>query len=291
MSGEGSSAPLQLGQSLAEDLEHWLAGEPIRARPATAAEHLWRWCRRQPALAGLVFAVALCSSWSPSARWCRRIVSRPRAAPNKANARAPCWPTASWAAPTRNSPRPSTSSSRNWPKTSSAPATLGRHRLSRRQRPTRPSNHIATSAWSRLCCTAISRSPSLPRSAPRTRPLCRVQRGWAAAAHAPGECLLHRNENFSASGTRKRANRSPPPMEHDASILMAGFSPDGHRVATAPPIGPRAFGMRSPACRSPRRWSTPPPCQSSALAGRLAPLDHHRRTQSPRLGRRNRQAG
>jgi serine/threonine protein kinase len=40
-------------EALALDLEHWLAGEPILARPAQTAEKLWRWCRRNPRLAGL----------------------------------------------------------------------------------------------------------------------------------------------------------------------------------------------------------------------------------------------
>src|SRR6266540_4297935 len=49
--------------ALAEDLERWRAGEPIAARPVSAGEKLWRWCRRKPALAGLAltaiaFAVA-----------------------------------------------------------------------------------------------------------------------------------------------------------------------------------------------------------------------------------------
>jgi WD40 repeat protein len=43
---------------LAEDLERWLAGDTIQARPATAAETCWRWCRRQPVLAGLFLAIA-----------------------------------------------------------------------------------------------------------------------------------------------------------------------------------------------------------------------------------------
>jgi WD40 repeat protein len=45
-------------EALAEDLEHWLAGEPIRARPAGPVERLGRWCRRNPLVAGLMAAVA-----------------------------------------------------------------------------------------------------------------------------------------------------------------------------------------------------------------------------------------
>jgi tRNA A-37 threonylcarbamoyl transferase component Bud32 len=48
-------------EALAEDLERWLAGEPIRARRSGAVERLVKWARRRPAvaaLAGLVIVVA-----------------------------------------------------------------------------------------------------------------------------------------------------------------------------------------------------------------------------------------
>src|SRR4030095_16413624 len=46
-------------QMLADELGRCLNNEPVRARPVTRAERMWRWCRRKPALAGFIVATAL----------------------------------------------------------------------------------------------------------------------------------------------------------------------------------------------------------------------------------------
>jgi WD40 repeat protein/tRNA A-37 threonylcarbamoyl transferase component Bud32 len=49
---------------LAEDLGRWLAREPIKARPVTRPERLWRWCRRNPLTALLVAGIVVTLLWA-----------------------------------------------------------------------------------------------------------------------------------------------------------------------------------------------------------------------------------
>jgi serine/threonine protein kinase/tetratricopeptide (TPR) repeat protein len=45
-------------EALADDLERWLAGEPVVARPVGQVQRAWRWCKRNPYAAGLCATVA-----------------------------------------------------------------------------------------------------------------------------------------------------------------------------------------------------------------------------------------
>ena len=45
-------------EAMAEELRRWLEGKPIAARPVGRIERLWRWCRRNPALAAVISAAA-----------------------------------------------------------------------------------------------------------------------------------------------------------------------------------------------------------------------------------------
>lgn len=42
-----------------EELQRWLAGDPILARPISSAERAWRWCKKRPVISSLLATIAL----------------------------------------------------------------------------------------------------------------------------------------------------------------------------------------------------------------------------------------
>lgn len=52
-------ARYQSAGDLAEDLEHWIEGRPIIARPVSPPVRVWRWSKRNPKLAGSLVAAVL----------------------------------------------------------------------------------------------------------------------------------------------------------------------------------------------------------------------------------------
>src|SRR5262249_47269218 len=56
-------------EELADDLERWLSGEPITARPAGRAERVWKWARRYPAAAALILALLVGAAGSMAGAW------------------------------------------------------------------------------------------------------------------------------------------------------------------------------------------------------------------------------
>lgn len=76
--------------ALADDLERWLRGEPIEARPIGSLGRAWRWCRRKPLIAGLATALVLAvisGVFATVFMWRKAVENETRALEGEAQAR------------------------------------------------------------------------------------------------------------------------------------------------------------------------------------------------------------
>ena len=241
-------------RELADDLHRWLRGEPIQARPVGAAGQLWRWCRRNPAVAGLTAAVGtlLVAAVVGSALWAVR-ENRFRTAAEEATQQANDRLVAQYVAR-------GTHLLEEGDPFGALPWLIEAFRI---DRPEREEVHrYRLGAVLGLCprlerfwlhagevvCTEFTRDGdrALTASADGTA------RVWDVATGELLSLLRHdaplRHAALSPGGDRvatagadgvvhvwdaHRAQRIAPPLRHDGEVKHVAFSPDGDRVLTA----------------------------------------------------------
>ena len=77
--GQGPAPPLRHGRGAADDLQAFLDGRPIAARPIGRVERTWRWARRKPSEAALVLGLVLVAGGLVAgAVWARERAARAR---------------------------------------------------------------------------------------------------------------------------------------------------------------------------------------------------------------------
>lgn len=218
---------------LAEELERFERGEPIRSRPAGAPEKVWRWCRRKPALAAslaalhVVFAlglVGILTQWWRAERHVRSEMAQRKRAE----------------AAVVHSELESANYLLEAERTSRGLAQLAR--LLRRN----PSNHVAAARLlnaltARPFCLPIARlEHGAPLNSERAAQLGDIfpfsfEGSVAAVNFSPdGTKLVTASKDGTARIWEARTGRAlTPPLTHQAEVLWADFDPAGRRVITA----------------------------------------------------------
>jgi len=71
------SARYRSAGALAEDLERWLEGQPVAARPLSPSAQVWRWTRRNPVVAGIAALLMALGLAAGAMMWTGRPASPP----------------------------------------------------------------------------------------------------------------------------------------------------------------------------------------------------------------------
>lgn len=213
---------------LAEDLESFSRGEPIRARPVTVPEAVWRWARRSPKTAALFGAVLLASALGVAGiiwQWRRAEMANAGLAASVAQLE---W-------------------RRAVQLLDSGEYSVGMAQLARLLRTDLQNPRAASLAISVLEEGGFA-FPAAPR----------LSHGQASIIHearlSPDESCLATAGSDGTARLWEAATSRPlgAPMRHEGAVRWVEFSPDGSQVATASDDGTaRLWDARTGAALSP----------------------------------------
>jgi WD40 repeat protein len=186
-------------EALAEDLERWLAGEPILARPTRAWERVVKWARRRPAVACLAALLLLSTALGfglVTWKWREAVAARHELA-DRANAEA---------------------DARRQAEQAQQAEALARHKVAAER--DLKDQALARAEGLRLTAQSTVELPANPTLA--------LLLAIEGAQHGPPLAA----QNNALLAALDACRELPPLPPHDGEVRFARFSPDGQRIVT-----------------------------------------------------------